>query len=184
MRIGRCLESQVDLEMLPYDMDLMQVAGVLSEHHVEKLNSIVGSMQVVTDYSMVTRYLPPRWMLLSSPHVWLAGSPEFDISLFLTRIRSHCYRPFVMLISVRGHCARLPFAITVHVLRCRHEECGSLIFYSTHLYACATITSCHLDFSLISWAGTSDLQTVTLRPANRRAPASSVASSSGPRGMH
>lgn len=35
VRIARCLERQVNLEMLSYDTILMQVAGVISEYHVE-----------------------------------------------------------------------------------------------------------------------------------------------------
>lgn len=128
-------------------------------------------------------------MLLSSPHIWLAISLKNVLfPLFLTQARSYCCRTIAMCSSLRNHCARLPFVTTVHVLiiRCRYEECqrDSFIPYSVYLYSCATITSCHLDFSLISWAGASDLQTVTLRPANRRAPASSVVSSSGPHEMY
>jgi hypothetical protein len=48
VRIVRCLESQADLEMMSYDTVLLQVAGVISEYHVEKFNSIIGCMQMVT----------------------------------------------------------------------------------------------------------------------------------------
>ena len=121
-------------------------------------------------------------------HLAYCRSQRCIVFPFLTQTRSYCCKTIVMLSSLRGHWARLAFATTVHVLiiRCMYEECqpDSLIPYPVQIKSCASITFCHLDFSLISWAGASDLQMVTLRPANRRAPASSVASSSGPHGMH
>lgn len=60
VRIERCLESQLDLEMLSYDTVLMQVAGVISEYHVEKLDSIISSIGMQVSHTRWVRgFLPP-----------------------------------------------------------------------------------------------------------------------------
>lgn len=54
------MESQLDLEMLSYDTVLMQVAGVISEYHVEKLDSIISSIGMQVSHTRWVRgFLPP-----------------------------------------------------------------------------------------------------------------------------